>query len=156
MKIRILSILYTLLSILFLIVVGLFKGIEYLFSGFIAYGFILFVQYIALVSKGKALLKFIATHTFLNYAILVLGFFYYFIISIMLVNDIVKIAFGYFAFTGSASSCFYTFFMCKKYINKKEKSQKYEKEIQKYKDNEDWEGLSAYMQSIAKDEGIIE
>ena len=41
-------------------------------------------------------------------------------------------------------------------LNDKEKSQKYEKEIQKYIDNEDWEGLSAYMQSIAKDEGIIE
>ncbi len=117
MKIKFFSILYTVLSISFLIVLSLFKGTENLFIGFLAYGFILLIQYKVLVFKEMAFLKFITTYSFLNYVILILGFFYYFVISILLVKDIIKIPFGYFVLTGCASSCFYTFFMCKKYID---------------------------------------
>ena len=114
MKIKFFSILYTVLSISFLIVLSLFKGTENLFIGFLAYGFILLIQYKVLVFKEMAFLKFITTYSFLNYVILILGFFYYFVISILLVKDIIKI---HFVLTGCASSCFYTFFMCKKYID---------------------------------------
>lgn len=117
MKIKIFSILYTVLSMSFLIVLSLFKGTENLFIGFLAYGFIVFTQYKILIFKEMTFLKFIATHSFLNYVILILGVFYYFIISILLVKDIIKISFGYFVLTGCASSCFYTFLMCKKYID---------------------------------------
>lgn len=118
MKINFLSIIYTILSILFLITLCLFKGTENLFLGFFAYGFILFIQYKVLVFRDMSFLKFITAHNFLNYVVLILGFFYYLVITIFLVKDIVKIPFGYFVLTGCASSCFYTFFMCKKYTDK--------------------------------------
>ena len=106
MKIKFFSILYTVLSISFLIVLSLFKGTENLFIGFLAYGFILLIQYKVLVFKEMAFLKFITTYSFLNYVILILGFFYYFVISILLVKDIIKIPFGYFVLTGCASIYF--------------------------------------------------
>lgn len=118
MKINFFLIIYTIFSISFLISLSLIKGTENLFSGFFAYVFILFIQYKVLVSKDMSFLKFITAHNFLNYVILILGFLYYFVITILLVKNIIKIPFGYFVLTGCASSCFYTFFICKEYIDK--------------------------------------
>lgn len=114
MKIKILSILYTIFSVAFLLVLCVFKGIENLFIGFFAYLFILFVQYRTLNFRGKSLLNYIKNRPLLNYVILGLGFFYFFVIGVILAKNIIKIPFGYFVLTGCASSCFYTFFICKK------------------------------------------
>ncbi len=117
MKIKILSIVYTILSVSFLILLSIFKESEEIFISFFAYAFILFVQYRTLFFREKAFLNFITAHPSLNYVMLCLGFFYYLIIGILLVNDVVKVPFGYFVLTGCASACFYTFFLCKKCID---------------------------------------
>ena len=117
MKINIISIIYTVFSIAFLIALSIFKGTENVVIDFFAYLFMLLVQYRILVFKEKAFRNYITVHPVLNYVILSLGFFYFLLIGILLAKNIIKIPFGYFVLAGCASSCFYTFFICKKSID---------------------------------------
>lgn len=110
-------ILYTILSIAFLIAISIFKASEDIFISFFAYFFILFVQYRVLIFKKRTFFNYITAHPALNYAILVLGFLYLSLIGVILIKNLEKDAFFYFVLTGCVSSCFYTFFMCKKSID---------------------------------------